>query len=1038
MDTTMNAYDGCTEFDERLLEAAFGPTIDASLDRHIARCSRCARARDLYLTTADVLAGVLSTGEQGSYRLSTGALKREPRPAIWKRGVSILAAASILVAALWIVRANILHRATAAIVSKSSGAIVELVEPNHVIVRQGTAEIEAGDEETVVDTPLGSARAKDAKFSVSTRARSAEVSEASAAFVVTIAVTSGLVRWSSKDEHDVSIAAGEKLVRPLETRSSSVDDADRAQAAEPTDASRKSAVTLANGLPANLDPALATKIGYRIRGTVIDRWTAAPIAGARVHFASRLYAPAGPIRREARGVTESNGVFALRCSEVEEGSMTVEDSLRAFRNSPDGLSVEHDAYGSYRLDLNVADLKLGSAFDFGVITLDRGLKLSGRVVDATGQAVAHATLFVGHGSDFGSIWADAHEAGTTDHTGQMILRHRLSWYDGNVLVALSDRGLGWLELPIREGGNEWSDAVLTLEPTARLVISVHDENGAPIADAAVKVEPTFKPFWTVGRDLRALDVDLVPAARAIFTGKTDSSGILELPLLPAPRKYSAYRVAVEHKGQTRTEQSIDKLDPVNGSSIEVTMPTYRSCAVSGRVTDVAGKPIEGASIGGVKTDVDGRYRVTHLDPSQREAKLTFRAKGFVPRTRKVTLPAKSDVTDFDVVLETPTPIDGVVVDESGTRLAGARVMLTRGSDWVRMSKPGELTDSQGSFAFDEATAGAWNVEITGPKPEDSWARYDGPPVNGGDHGVALVLHRAKTQAQVPGAHVTAVLLDADTRQPIDPVNVAIFGNQLDDPFPEPGPMGIEQRSGRVEIAYVPQGSWTLWVKGTGRSAARRSFSVAPGQSEITLELVLGRTASIRGTVVLGDVELKPKAIVWAHMVPATGGPDWLDEPKRYGSAEIDSDRAFLLEDLVPGRWRVSMPSNDVIAEIDLDLAPGQAAQVQLVCEPAAHVVFTQSAPPAGGNANADRELEIHIFRPDELESTDTDRGAPWDQSAHRRNRIELALRAGHYRWKAIWRGAHNGSSVGPVLDSRSGEVDATVGATREIDLSTAR
>jgi len=53
--TTIDKFDGCAEFDERLLEAAFAPTLDAELDRHLARCGRCTRARDLYLTTADTL-----------------------------------------------------------------------------------------------------------------------------------------------------------------------------------------------------------------------------------------------------------------------------------------------------------------------------------------------------------------------------------------------------------------------------------------------------------------------------------------------------------------------------------------------------------------------------------------------------------------------------------------------------------------------------------------------------------------------------------------------------------------------------------------------------------------------------------------------------------------------------------------------------------------------------------------------------------------------------------------------------------------------
>lgn len=228
---TVDGFDGCAEFDERLLESAFAPTIDAAVDVHLARCGRCRRARDLYLATADALSVALSSGAprtRGRPSIASRSGARPPalsesaaqtRPASrkpWGALVYGLAAASVLVAAAWLAHVNTSRRADLSIVSTGDDARIELREPRHAALRQGTAEFEIGDGESSVDTPLGRVRGKNAKFRISTSLRNEapEMSHGEAALLVTVFVTSGVAWWSSKDEGDVAIGAGETLVRP--------------------------------------------------------------------------------------------------------------------------------------------------------------------------------------------------------------------------------------------------------------------------------------------------------------------------------------------------------------------------------------------------------------------------------------------------------------------------------------------------------------------------------------------------------------------------------------------------------------------------------------------------------------------------------------------------------------------------------------------------------------------------------------------------------------------------------------------------------
>jgi hypothetical protein len=108
--------------------------------------------------------------------------------------------------------------------------------------------------------------------------------------------------------------------------------------------------------------------------------------------------------------------------------------------------------------------------------------------------------------------------------------------------------------------------------------------------------------------------------------------------------------------------------------------------LSGRVTDVEGKPIPGARIcessrglafleyvRNTATDLDGRFHL-QFDPDEK-IKLTVQVNGFEPVTR--ALVAKPNVGPVDFQLDAGKVIRGRVVDLNGKPIAGANVIIPR-------------------------------------------------------------------------------------------------------------------------------------------------------------------------------------------------------------------------------------------------------------------------------------------------------------------------------------------------------------------------
>jgi len=153
------------------------------------------------------------------------------------------------------------------------------------------------------------------------------------------------------------------------------------------------------------------------------------------------------------------------------------------------------------------------------------------------------------------------------------------------------------------------------------------------------------------------------------------------------------------------------------SSEEVVLRLGDARHVEGTVRDDAGRPVAGArvilrGIGGYQrafTDAQGHYRMELLE------KGTYYFEVVAPRYRdlgeeKRELTHSSEPIDF--TLTRAISISGILVDEQGSPVEGARFSLKQGEeDSASDAEDAIRTDEDGQFVLDVSRAGTWTVSL---------------------------------------------------------------------------------------------------------------------------------------------------------------------------------------------------------------------------------------------------------------------------------------------------------------------------------------
>jgi hypothetical protein len=232
-----------------------------------------------------------------------------------------------------------------------------------------------------------------------------------------------------------------------------------------------------------------------------------------------------------------------------------------------------------------------------------------------------------------------------------------------------------------------------------------------------------------------------------------------------------------------------------------------------------------------------------------------------------------------IVLRPVPAVEGLAVDEEGRPLEGAQVsVLDAGGKVLAAAR----TDASGRFRLHGVPPGRLRIRAVAPGPGlGAVADLQLPPPT-----PDLVTISLTKRAAIAG-----IVRERDGR-PVAGARVTLSG-----------PAGIEETSTSREgkFAFAAQGG-----KGCRLAASAEGF-LAPAaldavEPDNPVDLVLGRGATVRGRIVLPDGRpLRSGADLVVSGLPARS-----PEPR----ARVESDGAFAIEGLIPGKFRLKATGPD--------------------------------------------------------------------------------------------------------------------------------
>jgi RNA polymerase sigma-70 factor (ECF subfamily) len=497
--------------------------------------------------------------------------------------------------------------------------------------------------------------------------------------------------------------------------------------------------------------------------------------------------------------------------------------------------------------------------DLGTLTLERGVAVAGRIVEADGAPLRQrARLLVVDPARQGS-WSLMDGGRTVGHAesgGEFALAERLAaGRTGKlVLVAVGASGLGWLDLEFAAGQTTLPRQTLSLLAGDAVRLRIVGEDGQPIAGATVQTTPHFLPIGLapMWRDSHQAYVARTPENLALLHRVSDTDGTVRFAALPriddarireANREHrpSGMLVTVEREGFVTN--SLDVL-PGHDGEVVVTLLRPRTFDLRATVLTRAGRPLRGISIRGVSfdarrdstTDDDGRCLIEAVPTG--EAWLELRGET-VPRQVLAVNHDGEGVVERTFVVDERSAVTGRVVDDLGAPVAAVEVLLGVQSGTYYPSQP-ERTAADGAFSFPDATTEHNQLRITPPKP---WTRWRLPTdlTLRQREGVVIVLARVRS----PLLDLRLELVDGSSQSPVSPTEVELM--------PKSGEWSVLSveptlAHGSASFAAIPSGRYRALVRAEGGRCCVHDFEVPVSGTQHNERVMLWPTGSVVCTV----------------------------------------------------------------------------------------------------------------------------------------------------------------------------------------------
>lgn len=630
-----------------------------------------------------------------------------------------------------------------------------------------------------------------------------------------------------------------------------------------------------------------------LHGKVLRQGTKDPVEGAIVTI-ERMDIPDGP---RVSVITDAAGAFEA----------TVEP------DSAHEVSVTHPVFAPAQGALYV-ELRGGRTAPPLVLELMPGVEVRGQVVRSdTGAPLEDVEVTFRTSPEPGA--PDVYPGGTRTCRTAMDGRFTLGGLVvGPHTVALAARGFLRKVAPQEVPGPPLAGS---LEPGRSISGRVLDEDGAPVADARVRVD-----LRTLTEGVR--EEILEPGAA------TDEDGRYEVRGLP---EWSTYRLLVSHEDYAvgwRDEVRLERDADV--SSVDLRLARGRT--VRGRVFDEAGGAVVGAVVevgvdncgidisypdflvlSGVERNVTttgagGEYGVEHLAAGCYE--ISAAAEGLIPGTDHIAgwnapFPRNVEVLatrEVDLYLRTPRSVGGRVTDPDGLPLQGVKVQARDGGQ--------DETDARGAFVLEGLAHPTVDLTASLEGYEGLTVRESAPGEN-----VNLVL---KPLASMGGQ----VLGPDGAKRPNRFVRLTDARGVGWHP-PWGGHVDPDLDTGGFEVR-VPEGVYTVDVRASGCAPGRFGpFDLAAGETRKNLSFRLGPPALLSGHVLLDNgAPLRGATVIYRHKGHL--------ECER--EAHTDDEGGFVIGDLPEGDCTLIVPqwifrTSRIAAQRSYTLAPGETLDVQL-------------------------------------------------------------------------------------------------------------
>jgi protocatechuate 3,4-dioxygenase beta subunit len=412
----------------------------------------------------------------------------------------------------------------------------------------------------------------------------------------------------------------------------------------------------------------------------------------------------------------------------------------------------------------------------------------------------------------------------------------------------------------------------------------------------------------------------------------------------------------------------------------------KESALTGRVVDSAGNPVEGATVGvdttaeGImamaaqmmggswktaRTDAGGRYRVA--GSTEGDHKVYVEAPGYLKQTSHATLPPEGALT-MDFTLPPGHEIGGVVMRPDGTPLAGATVRISASSGdgsnpfaaMMGAAAVGRATTGEdGRFTAKGLPEGPYSVTARAPEFLDAEAS----DVQPGQTDIALRLGAAATVrgrvvAAADGTPVGGAIVYYKSKSGASSAG----GNPMLQMMRGGDSQVVAQADGTYVITGIPGGSYDVWGRAPGFADSAKSKVVTEGGGTAdAVDISLPPGAAVSGRVVRKGAGTPVEgALVWVPLDRSPGGfgnviaADMMDveptAPPNSVSAKTAADGTFTLNGLTPGKIVIEARAKGLAA---LSFGGAEAPVAGVNCEMSeggsvAGIAYTKAGVPMEG------------------------------------------------------------------------------------------